>query len=318
MFVNRAKIVFLVALIVLLNVMIIIYPGVALDAARYGLNLWWSRVMPGILPFVIGANVLMSLGVVRSLGRVLEPVMGRAFKVSGQGGFALIMGAISGYPIGAKIVCEMRTAGELSKNDAQRLLGFCNNAGPLFILGAVGVGMFASPQLGYLLLISHYIGAIALGLLLRLFASRKPSQSEYKKISLTKQNEPIGQILGSAVKNAMETMVVVGGFIVLFSVISALFGQLSVISYQLSVIFTGVLEMTNGLGMLSESTLTRYVVALASGFLSFGGLSILFQANSFIAKTDLNPFYYCMCKVAHGVLAGFAAFMLYPALLGSA
>jgi len=307
----KVKGVLLIAVVAVLNVLIIVHPSVALDAAGRGLMLWFHSFLPGVLPFVIGANVLMALGAVGLLGRFLSPVMRGVFRLPGSGGFAVAMGLVSGYPIGAKIVCEMRTGGVLNKNEAQRLLGFVNNAGPLFILGAVAVGMFGSAQLGYLLLVGHYTGAVALGLLLRIFAGKRGRETPVKPVFAV--NQPFGQILGVAVKNAMETMVLVGGFIVLFSVISALIMHIAgdvLAGGQFAV--AGVFEMTGGLGLLSENAVTRHVAAAAGAILGFGGLSILFQALSFVGKTDLSPTLYVLCKIAHGVLAGAATFLLYP------
>ena len=316
----------LVCTIAALNVMIVIFPATALEAARFGTSLWFNSFLPGTLPFLIGVNVLMAFGAVKYFGLFLSPVMKTVFRLPGSGGFAFIMGIISGYPIGAKIVCEMRTKGELGRRDAQRLLGFSNNAGPLFILGAVGAGMFSSPAFGYLLLIGHYAGAIILGLTLRIFAKNTgahcaplqttmgihyaPSQTPVGAHSVRPPS--LGQALASAVKNAMETMLIIGGFIILFSVISALLNQLSVISYQLSVPIAGVIEMTGGLGLLGDAPPTQAGAALAAAILGFGGLSILFQALSFIGKTDLSGGLYVLCKIAHAAIAAIVSFLLFP------
>ncbi|MDR2166764.1 MAG: hypothetical protein LBE35_02800 [Clostridiales bacterium] len=308
----KHKTIALIALIAGLNLLILIYPEVALEAASRGLNLWFNSFLPGILPFVVGANMLMALGATRLLGRFLSPVMRAAFRLPGQAGFPLVMGIISGYPLGAKIVCEMRAGGEIDRNDAQRLLGFSNNAGPLFILGAVGVGMFGSASFGYLLMAAHYTAALAFGLALRIFAKARHSRESGNPPLL--ETAPFSQILGTAVKNAMETAVLVGGFIVLFSVLSALLNHFGLFGATGArpAIFAGIFEMTGGLGQLGDFGLSRSIAALSAAILSFGGLSILFQALSFIAKTDLNPSLYVLSKIAHGALAAIAAYIFYP------
>ncbi|MCL2753881.1 MAG: hypothetical protein FWE44_07020, partial [Defluviitaleaceae bacterium] len=294
---NKVIRVALPAFVAGLNILIVIYPAVALSAAQRGLSLWFNSVMPGILPFVIGANLLLALGAANFLGIFLSPVMKRLFKTSGRGGFALAMGLISGYPVGAKIVSEMRSKGELGKVEAQRLLGFTNNAGPLFILGAVAAGMFGSVALGYFLLAAHYIGALSVGLIMRIYGAKhdkRPQKENLQPIAVfSRPKESFGHILGGAVKNAMETMLIVGGFMMLFSVVSALLGQILPLNSQThSAIFSGIIEMTNGIGSLSEQGTSRIIVAAVAALLSFGGLSILFQSLNFISKTDLNtPIY---------------------------
>ena len=319
---GHAKSLLLISAVAGLNILIIIHPQVALDAARQGLFLWFNSVLPGILPFVIGANVLATLGAVNLFGAVLSPVMRRVFRVGGGGGFALAMGLVSGYPIGAKIVCEMRSKGELGKVEAQRLLGFANNGGPLFILGAVAAGMFGSAVFGYLLLVTHYAGAVSVGLLMRLYGRGKPEGSQSPLILAKKPKEPFGQILGQAVKNAMETMLLVGGFIVLFSVVSALLSQAGLLAFlgafipfgndYTPALLSGLVEMTGGLGQLSQWGISGGVGALAGFLLGFGGLSIMFQSLNFVGKTDLNAGLYMICKLAHGGISALLTFTLYP------
>jgi len=308
------------AFVAVLNILIVIHPSVALNAARGGLLLWFNNVLPALLPFVIGANLLMALGAVNFLGMFLSPVMKKLFKTSGRGGFALAMGLISGYPLGAKIVSEMRNRGELGKNDAQRLLGFTNNAGPLFILGAVAAGMFGSVALGYFLLAAHYLGSLCVGLLMRFYGKKRTKndiQENLQPIAVfSRPKEPFGQILGNAVKNAMETMVIVGGFMVLFSVISALLAQVGLFGFIAHPYSTGaasgVIEMAGGIGLLSQHGISRGIAALVAAMVSFGGLSILFQSLNFIGKTDLSSVVYVLCKIAHGAISGTLAFIAYP------
>ena len=60
------------------------------------------------------------------------------FNVPGEGSFAFIMGIISGYPTGAKILVNFRKNNIVSREECERLLSFSNNSGPLFIIGTVG------------------------------------------------------------------------------------------------------------------------------------------------------------------------------------
>jgi len=327
-----------------LNIMIIIFPRESLAAARDGLQLWAQSVLPGILPFVIGANLLMALGGASFFGELLSPIMRTVFKVPGIGGFALAIGLMSGYPVGTKVVCEMRAAGQLSKSEAQRLAAFTSNAGPLFILGAVAVGMFGSAPLGYFMLATHYLGALSVGLIMRFYKSREArphkniEHSQYPlhirafraiEVTRRKDSRSFGLIFGHCVKNAVETMLIIGGFVILFSVISTIL-ELSGVFYALSVTFgpilqfvgisemfhvehfVGMVEMTNGVSMLSTHGISPQTVALGVAIISFGGLSILFQSISFIGKTDISVPIFVICKIMHGVIAGVVAVILYP------
>ena len=129
----------------------------------------------------------------------------------GIGAYAFIMGIISGYPVGAKIVTEFRKNADCSKAEAERLLAFTNNSGPLFIIGTVGVSMFGNTLIGLLLFITHILSCIIVGFLFRFwkyndkeFLSSKNSSLPSKSI-VTFSN--LGEILATSIMNSVNTVV---------------------------------------------------------------------------------------------------------------
>ncbi|MCL2574532.1 MAG: hypothetical protein FWE34_08290 [Defluviitaleaceae bacterium] len=314
-------------LVAAINIAIIIHPRESLAAARDGLLLWAQNVLPSLLPFVIGANLLMALGGAAFFGELFSPIMRRLFRVSGGGGFALAIGLMSGYPVGTKVVCEMRESGELGKYEAQRLAAITSNVSPLFVLGAVAVGMFGSPQLGYFMLIMHYLGALTLGLIMRFYKLRGDKKiandRQYPlhtraframEAARRKDSRSFGAIFGHCVKNAVETMLIIGGFVVLFSVIAEIMRLSGLLPADYLI---GIIEMTNGVYELSAYGINARSVALSVAVISFGGLSILFQSINFISKTDISVVMFVVCKVAHGLFSGVYAALLYPLLVGT-
>ena len=85
----------------------------------------------------------------------------------GIGAYVFIMGLISGYPTGAKIATQFRKNNLITKAESERLITFTNNSGALFIIGTVGITMFGNTTIGILLLITHILGCITVGLLFR-------------------------------------------------------------------------------------------------------------------------------------------------------
>lgn len=252
--------------------------------------------------------------------------MGKIFKTSGQGAYAFVIGLCSGYPIGAKTVCELKNEGYLEKNEAQRLLGFCNNSGPLFILGTVGSAMLLNEKIGFLLLLLHFLSAFLTGLMLRAFSKNAFSynikKSSFKKalkeiiIFRQKNKKPIGEIMAISVKASMETLLQIGGFIILFSVLggilSPLFDFFS-LNPALKGFFMGILEITNGCSLLANNP-DPFKISLIIGLISWGGFSIHAQSLAIIAKTDLNPLYYILCKAFQGLIAFLLSLSLTPAI----
>lgn len=133
------------------------------------------------------------------------------------------MGIISGYPTGAKIVVNFREKNICSKEEGERLLAFTNNSGPLFILGTVGISLFGDVKVGYLLLISHIISSLIIGII---FKNWKKEKSKSYTDLVEKVEKPkhigvrdLGEILGTSIKKSITTILNIGGFIVIFSVI---------------------------------------------------------------------------------------------------
>ena len=108
-----------------------------LSAAKDGIYLWANSVVPSLFPFFVATELLTYTSIISILGKHLNKLMRPIFNVPGEGAFALLMGIISGYPVGAKIVCKLKEDGKCSDIEAERLLSFTNNSGPLFIIATV-------------------------------------------------------------------------------------------------------------------------------------------------------------------------------------
>ncbi|MBS8263340.1 sporulation integral membrane protein YlbJ [Mesobacillus boroniphilus] len=340
---SKMKTLFLAASVTLLAASLISFPQQSFDASIRGLNMWWEIVFPSLLPFFIVSEMLIGFGVVRFIGVLLEPLMRPLFRVPGVGGFVWAMGMASGFPAGAKLTARMRQEGQLSKIEAERLVSFTNSSNPLFIFGAVSVGFFYNVQLGVILALAHYLGNISVGLIMRFYGRSEENTTKEKERNLTirdafaalhrtriKDNRPIGKLLGDAVMSSIQTLLMIGGFIILFSVINKLLFHLHITAFlaefleillvmlgmteSLSLPFiSGLFEITLGSQMTSqiqEATLMHQAV-ITSFILAFSGFSVQAQVASILAQTDIRfqPFFFA--RIFHGIFAAFYAFILW-------
>jgi len=316
------------------NIFLILNPSEMITASREGLLLWFNQVLPTLLPFVVGANLLAGLGFIHFIGALMAPVMVPLFKVPGSGAFALLTGLTSGYPMGAKSVAHLYETGQIRQQEAQRLLAFSNNAGPLFVVGFVGAGLFNSARLGYVLLISHITAALGIGLIARfLFPGALPTSptsnrhvssltqafAEYRKFR-SSHYKGFGHVLGTSIKNAMEAMLLVGGFIIVFCVVikalevSGIFTVLNFFSnennsdnshFWVTGFTAGLLEIANGAKMISQGSSPNPVtLAATAALISFGGFSVHGQTAHFIRDTDIKFIPYLSAKCLHAIIAG--------------
>ena len=292
---------------------IVIFPAESLSAAADSLQLWLNRALPSLLPFMIAVNILSAVGFTEIIGKWLKNFM-KIFGVPGEGGFALAAGLCSGYPIGAKMTAQLREDGTLTQTQAQRLISFANNSGPLFILGTVGVGMFHSKQIGYFLLLTHYAAAFITGLLFSSYKGRaEDARRRIAPVRAPDETKPLGAILSQSVMNAIESMALIGGFIIFFGVLCKGVLMLPFLSRGSASIVSGILEMTNGLFLTQGAGLPLKIrVLTAAGLISFGGLSILAQTISMIGKTDIKAYVYFFSKIINAIAAVAVGCLLYP------
>lgn len=158
---------FFTVLFLLFTLSLILFSASNLSAAQNGLKLWATSVLPTLFPFFIATELLCQTNFVQILGKFLNKFMKPVFNVPGESAIAVIMGIISGYPVGAKVVCNLYENKICSKSEAERLIAFTNNSGPIFILGSVGISLLGDIQLGKILLITHIISSLLVGILFR-------------------------------------------------------------------------------------------------------------------------------------------------------
>lgn len=334
---------------VFITIAMVIYPKEAFDSALLGLNLWWNVVFPALLPFFILSEILMGLGIVHFIGVLLEPLMRPLFNVPGVGAFALSMGLASGYPMDAVITCKLRQNQMCTEVEAERLLAFTNTADPLFMFGAVAVGMFGMPELGAAIALAHYLSSFIVGFIFRFHGRNRDTRLLSNKATvkgnifirafkaLYKQkredNRSLGQLLGDSVKSSMNTILLIGGFIILFSVflkIIATTGLTSILDHTFAFVLnllgfspnlssslvTGLFEID--LGSMAASQADAPLIekaAIASAIIAWSGLSVHGQVASIVIESGIRMAPYFVARFMHAVLAAvFTVIFLNPVI----
>lgn len=253
------------------------------------------------------------------------------FNVPGEGAFAFLMGIISGYPTGAKIVANLKENNICTKTECERLLAFTNNSGPLFIIGTVGTSLLCDTSLGFLLLFTHILACITVGIIFR-FWKYNNNDCNGRYVSKIKTNvnfNNLGDVIGESIKNATNTVVMIGGFVILFSVInsmlnnsnfyqaiinftSPLFNSIGINNHFLQGIYTGFIELTNGVQYVCNiptKTISTTII-VTSFLLGFGGISVMLQVLSITSKNNISIKPYIIGKLLHGIIAAFYTYII--------
>lgn len=327
--------------IIILFILLVIFSEDVFISAHNGLTLWCNNVVPSLLPFLICLEILKRTNIISVIGRILEPIIKPIFRIPGCGAFAVVMGMCSGYPVGAKFAASLREANQCSKMEGERLLAFTNTSGPLFIVGAVGIGMLENNKAGFLLLLTHFISALLVGVIFRFYKSNskeniqiKAKQSVSEQVNTNSNNiklSQLGSIMGDAIKNSIATLLLVCGFITFFCVIGTILDKIGITAFFSNLInqllinlgfsstinelttgcLKGILEITSGLKIMATSSIdSNILLPFMATILGFGGISVHMQVASIINHTDLSLKPYICGKALHGILAGFLTYII--------
>ncbi len=355
---GRLSTVLLGLMVVLFTLALVLYPKQGFEAGLSGMRLFWNTVFPSLLPFFILAEFMLGLGVVKGFGVLLEPLMRPLFGVPGIGAFALSMGLAAGYPMDAVITARFRSQKLCSRIEGERLLAFTNTADPLFMIGAVAVGMFKSPEIGGLLAIAHYISSFLVGISFKLWG-RKAEREEvheaqaapipvargniftraFNEMITARQEDgrAFGQIMRDAVVESMQTLIMICGFIVFFAVlidVLRISGVIVVIGAPIAFIYhifgingglvpptiAGALEIDVGAAQTAAVVAAPMVqkLALVSAIIAWSGLSVHAQVASVLTQTDIRMRPYFLARFLHAGLAAAITVLLYALGMGHA
>lgn len=331
-FIFKLKQIVIPTCICIFTFFLILFSSDNLSAAKNALFLWGTSVVPSLLPFFIATELLGYTNIVSILGKLLNKFMRPIFNVPGEGSFALIMGILSGYPIGAKIVCNLKKQGICSNEECERLLAFTNNSGPLFIIGTVGVGLFSSSAIGFKLFFVHLFSCLLVGFIFRWWKCNKKfsffwNRSQISCIDILSLNN-LGAILTTSIQNSIRLVLTIGGFVILFSVIVSMLTSSKIIyiictfinpflnifnipEHYASSIITGIVEVTNGVKLASIYQ-NNINIIICSFLLGFGGFSVLLQVLSITAEEKISIKPYIIGKFLQ---ACFSAIFMYFLLI---
>ncbi|MGF7048683.1 sporulation integral membrane protein YlbJ [Paenibacillus sp. DS2015] len=312
------------ALSILLVIAIVSSPEPTFQASLQGLSLWWHIVFPALLPFLVLSEILIAYGWAHGMGVLLEPLMRKVFGLPGATGWPLVMGLTTGYPGGAQATMQLVEQGELSHNEAGKsamLSHFCN---PMTIIVVIGIGLIGNPLAGYWLLAIHWLAGILAFLTLRMFSRSERGTATSSSISPNSMKNPsrpplisrvitameqarirdgrsFGKLLGEAVAHAVQTLMIVGGYIIIFAVIVhivSLFILPQIPPYYVA----GLFEVHLGAKALSTDSILSPILkwSLLSAFIGWSGLCAILQSVSLLKKAGIGWLTYTVAKLLHG------------------
>lgn len=283
------------------------------ESAWQGLTLCARTLVPVLFPFFAASSLAVSTGLAGLAGRWLERPMQALFRLPGACASAFALGLAGGYPVGAGAALSLYRQKLCGKEEAQRLLAFCNNCGPAFLLGAAGTAAFGSAAVGGLLYGCHVLASLLTGLLFRFSGRRSSETLPVRRVE--EPEKPFGAALAESVRSAASSVINVCAFVVFFTVfirlltltglLPALAGLLVRLGLEPSLaapLAGGFFEMSGGVMALAGPANPARLAA-AAFLLAWGGLSVHCQTLSLLADSDLSAGPYLAGKLTQGLLA---------------
>ena len=260
-----------------------LYPSVLISSVSNSLILWYKGVFPTLFPFAMGISMLGETGFAEYLGKKLDFLVRVIFKVNGCGAFPLIMGLLAGYPTGAKITADLYAKKLITKEEAQCIMSFCNN------------------PTGYIMLFSTVLSSIITGIIFSHIYPHKISNTAFMNKPRQSSAKSIGTVISDSIYTAAHILILIGGYIILFGIINSILketGFLTPFGRNISLIISGLLEMTNGINAVCLTDMYTYEKAILSTFfLSFGGLAIQLQIAGFTGEIPINKTLFILSQI---------------------
>lgn len=277
-------------------------PKLCFLGASNGLLLWFQTLLPTLLPFFIFSGLILKLNLHTSLNRLLYPIIKHLLPISKNGCYPLLLGLLSGLPVGAKTVANLTRSKAISVKEGNYLLSVCNNASPAFLISYVA-GKLNQPELGIKLYLLITFSGLLAGSFLRYFGLLKyfSKQTEHQKKTLSQiqseENISLFSQFEEVILSSFETMVKIGVYVMLFSIL-AVFLPVLFPSVPFITLLTSLFEMTAGVHLICTAKLSFSVtLLLTTAAVTFTGLSGFAQTYSVIKESGLSFPYYIFAKL---------------------
>ncbi len=288
--------------IVILFFVMLVFPKAVFSGASEGLLLWFQIVLPTLFPFLLISSLLVGTGNISLISSVTGKFLSLLFRVSPCGSFAVITGFLCGYPMGAKTAADMVVSGQITKKEGQYLLSFCNNTSPVFIMNFLVWKTLKREELMMPSLLILIISPVIVSFFTRKIYLGKHARFESPSVSAgCEKNSWSFREIDACIMNSFETLVNVGGYIMLFSVLLTI-GKL--IRIPIVTCLLPLLEMTNGIVLINRMALpfaVKYPALL--GLTSFGGFCSVAQTKCMVQDAGLPVLPYITEKLAAALTA---------------
>ncbi len=278
---------------------LVLQPQASSQGARQALELCISTVVPSLFPFMTMSAYILNSDISAALGKRSEKLCRFLFDLPKEAGMIFIMSLVGGFPVGARLIADSVKKGRLTANQAKRMLLFCVNPGPAFVINVVGVSMLGSQRAGAVLLASVCVSSLITGVISRIFKDNKDNRC-YPTHSDT--SAP----LVLSVKESIDAIIGVCGWIVIFSAFSGVVNALP-FDETMKKWLNMTAEVTGGCGISAKS----FPLPVTALILGWSGICVHLQLMSCISVCGLKYRHFAVARIFNGVVSMAVSFVLF-------
>lgn len=283
-----------------------IYTKEITNAFFDGTILFIKNLLPNIFLFFIISDILNNYNIINYLSP-LGNIFSKLFKVSKEGTYVFFMSMLSGFPGNSKFIKELLDNNRINEQDANKLLTFTHFSNPLFIISTIGINFLHDKKIGFIILTSHFLTNIIIGLLFRnIYKYENKTLLKKESISL-----PFITLLKNSISNTFNSIIIIYGIIIFFFILTTIININLKLDYFHQTLLNGFIEMTNGLNMIKNLNFSIDIKAsLMTFFISFGGFSIHMQVMSMLSNYKINYFIYFIARLLHASISSLLVYFV--------
>lgn len=257
--------------------------SLCVSSVKSGIDICLNTLIPSLFPFIFFTNLLSDFcGDV--LSSVFAPILCPLFNISAPASSAFVLGTLGGFPTGASVASSLYKQRKISKDEAQRLPIFCNNAGIMFVISAVGKEFFGSAVIGFTLYALHILSSVILGIITRPKEKMYSFEKNFLKKSFSEFSPPsITTVFPHCIYTSLKSMAAICANFLVFRCVTYIF--FSGPDQAGTSVFKGILEMVGGIFSLGKTP--RDLIA-AAFILGFNGLCVHMQTASIFFESGLS------------------------------
>jgi len=296
-----------VAITLFFLIELLINKELVFSTISFSLDMWVKNLIPSLFPFFIISDILITYEFVNYIPKNIINFFSYIFNIKKECVLIFFLSMLSGFPSNAKNIRKLYDLNIINEKEASHMLMFTHFSNPLFILGTLSIFFLNNKSLGIIILLSHYISNVIIGIVFRNFNIISKNNVPQKEKNLN-----FGPVFIYSIKSAIDTLLLILGTLSCFLVISSIIINRFNFNNVNSLLIKSILEITMGLKELSLFNLNDLTkVMLSSSILSFGGLSVHMQVISQLIDTNISYKKFLIGRIYQTVISFVLSYFIY-------